>query len=75
MAKITELQRQLDNNYEKSREHWNDQVKNINFGTDFSISDAKMFFEATTMKSTRNWAVSQELMASHDSKKKIIDSM
>lgn len=75
MAKISELQKLLDKNYETAQGNWNNQLTNLNFGTNFTMSDAKEFFEATTLKSTRNWAISQELSANHDSQKKIIDSM
>lgn len=73
--KISELRRELDKNYETASDKWKDSLVNMNMGENFTMSDAKEFFELTTLKSTRNWAVSQELTANHDAQKKVIDSM
>jgi UDP-galactopyranose mutase len=75
MAKISELQTQLDKNYERTQDKWNQSLTNLNMAGDFSFSDAQEFLQLTTMKSTRNWAVSQELSANHEAQKKIIDSL
>lgn len=73
--KISELQRRLDRNYDNASASWKNSLASLDMTGDFNLSDAKNFFELTTLKSTRNWAVSQELKANHDSMKKVIDSM
>lgn len=72
--KITELQRELDHNYQKSKKQWNNNLLNLNMAGNFNISDAENFLKLTTLKSTRNWAVSQELTVNHDAMKKVIES-
>lgn len=75
MAKITELQRNLDRNYEKSQKVWGESLEKMELGEDFTVQDGEDFYKAVTMKSVRNWAVSQELEANHAAQKKIIDSI
>lgn len=75
MAKISELQKELDRNYSQAQSKWNNSLTNLNMAGDFSVADAQEFLQMTTMKSTRNWAVSQELSVNHEAQKKVIDSI
>lgn len=73
--KISKLQRELDRNYAVAQDNWKNGLSRLNMAGDFSVADAEHFLKLTTQKSTRNWAISQELKANHDSVKKVIDSM
>ena len=75
MASISELQKQLDRNYSNTQEKWGKSLNSMDMAGDFSVSDAQDFLKLTTMKSTQNWAVSQELSVNHDAQKKVIDSI